>query len=51
MVDGVGEEVRVDEDLVGRLESGVVLEEHATRRLWAEEKVSDAQVHAQREAL
>ena len=35
MVDGVGEEVGIDEDRVGRLEGGVVLEEHATGRLWA----------------
>jgi hypothetical protein len=35
VVDGVGEEVGIDQDRVGRLEGGVVLEEHATRRLGA----------------
>lgn len=40
MVNGVGEEVGVDEDLVGRLESGVVLEEHGARDLWTLKAVS-----------
>jgi hypothetical protein len=30
VVDGVGEEIGIDENLVGWLEGGVVLEEHAT---------------------
>jgi hypothetical protein len=34
-VDGVGEEVCVDEDRVGWLEGRVVLEEHGGGRLWA----------------
>jgi hypothetical protein len=33
VVDGVGEEVGIDQDRVGWLEGGVVLEEHATGRL------------------
>ena len=35
MVDSVGEEIRIDEDLVWWLEGGVVLEEHAAGDLWA----------------
>ena len=37
MVDGVGEEVGVDQNRVGRLESGVVLEKHSTGSLGTEE--------------
>jgi hypothetical protein len=33
MVDRVGEEVGVDEDLIGWLQGGVVLEEHVGRDL------------------
>lgn len=33
MVHSVGEEVGVDEDLVGRLKSSIVLKEHAARHL------------------
>ena len=39
MVDGVGEEVGIDEDGVRRLERGVVLEEHATGSLGAENHI------------
>ena len=35
MVDGVGEEICVDEDAVGGLESGVVVEEHGGGHLGA----------------
>lgn len=35
MLNGVREEVGIDEDLVGRLEGGVVLEEHGGWRLRA----------------
>lgn len=34
MLDGVGEEVCVDEDVVGRDEGGVVLEEEGGADLW-----------------
>ena len=40
MVDGVGEEVGVEEDLVGRLEGGVVVEEHGGGDLGAGGAVS-----------
>jgi hypothetical protein len=35
VVDGVGEEVGVDEDLVGGSQGGVVVEEHVGWDLWA----------------
>lgn len=35
MVHGVAEEIRIDEDAVGRLERGVVLEEHRGWYLWS----------------
>ena len=44
MVDGVGEEVGVDEDLVGGLEGGVVGEEHAAGDLWAGVFVSECRL-------
>lgn len=42
VVDGVGEEVGIEEYLVGWLEGGVVSEEHGGWDLWAVERISTA---------